>query len=101
MTEEKKKRSIITDRQLKELETWLSTREAAQRMDVSRQGAIDLARDTRSSVRGVHVGKGPGAKDERGYWIFDPISVDESPEYERKRRKDRGDLITRVESGLG
>ncbi len=99
MTEEKKKRSIITDKQLKELETWLSTLEAARRLDVSRQQAINLARDTRSSVRGVHVGK--GSKGERGYWIFDPISVDASPEYERKRQKDRRDLITRAQGGLG
>ncbi len=92
---EEKKRSIIKDRHIAELETWLSTQEAARRMGLSRQGAINLARDSRSPVRAVHVGK--HSENERGYWIFDPYSVDQSPEAERKRQKETKNLIARAE----
>ncbi len=98
MSEEKQKRSIIKDRHVEELRTWLSTQEAARRMGLSRQGVINLARDSRSPVRAVHVGHSAG---ERGYWIFDPYSVDASPEAvrvaERKKQEETQRLIDRAE----
>ncbi len=91
-------KSIIKDRHIAELETWLSTQEAADKLGVSRQQAINLARDTRSGVRGVHVGNSEG---ERGYWIFDPYSVEASPEAVRvaelRKREEMQRLIDRAE----
>ncbi len=63
--------SIIRAKHLEELRTWLNTNEAARRLGVSRQGVINIARDNR--IRAVHLGASGG---ERGYWIFDPDSVE-------------------------
>ncbi len=63
--------SIIRAKHLEELRSWLNTQQAAQRLGLSRQGAINLAKDGR--VRAVHLGASGG---ERGYWIFDPDSVE-------------------------
>ncbi len=92
-------KSIIKGRHIEELETWLSTREAARRLGVSRQHAINLSRDSRSPVRAIHVGK--SGEGERGVWIFDPASVrtfhlEKQDEAERAKREERDALIRRA-----
>jgi hypothetical protein len=60
---------------LLELEDWLTTGQVAKRLDRSRQGILNLARDGR--FRAVHVGKNHEHGGERGVWIYDRGSVDE------------------------
>ena len=50
---------------LKELERWVGTTEAAKRIGYSRQGIINLAEDKK--VRAVRTGAG---------WIYDPDDLD-------------------------
>ena len=50
---------------LKELEQWVGTTEAANRIGYSRQGVINLAEDKK--VRAVRTGAG---------WIYDPDDLD-------------------------
>lgn len=101
------KRSIIKDKHIAELETWVSTQEAARRLDTSRPGVIRLAGDRYSPVRGVHVGK--HRKGERGVWLFDPLSIERAvnerlgaeervrAEAERKKREETQRRIDRAE----
>lgn len=90
--------SVIKERHIEELEKWLSTREAARRLGVSRQQAINLARDSRSPVRAVHVGKSSEGKRSGGVWVFDPASVRavgvlKEDEAEREKKEKRDALI--------
>jgi hypothetical protein len=50
---------------LKELERWVGTTEAAKRIGYSRQGVINLAEDKK--VRAVRTGAG---------WIYDPDDLE-------------------------
>jgi hypothetical protein len=50
---------------LKELERWVGTTEAAKRIGYSRQGTINLAEDKK--VRAVRTGAG---------WIYDPDDLE-------------------------
>ncbi len=104
MGEEK---SIIKDRHVEELRTWLNTQEAADKLGLSRQGVINLARDDRSGVRAIHLGK--HSEGERGYWIFDPYSIEDvlnarigaeeraRAEAERRKREETQRRIDRAE----
>lgn len=58
---------------LKELEKWLSTGQVAKRLGKSRQGVLWLAENKK--LRAVKVACG---------WIFDPASVQEYAEREKK-----------------
>lgn len=69
---------------IKELEGWLTTKQAAERLGRSRQGTINLAEDGR--VRAVKVGG--------EVWAYDPQSVEELAS--RERPKDRELLIEKA-----
>lgn len=57
---------------LKELEHWMTTGQAADRLGWSRQGVINLATSRR--VKAVQVGAAHDTG--RPAWIFDPESVE-------------------------
>jgi hypothetical protein len=67
---------------LRDLEDWYTSAQVEKRIGRSRQGVLDLAEDGR--IRAVRVGKNvPGA---RGFWAFDPESVEKfAHEQEEKK----------------
>ena len=66
---------------LRELESWMTTAQAAQAAGRSRQGVINLGKDGR--VRAVQVGRAYDTG--RSVWIFDPGSVKEFARKEQER----------------
>ena len=57
---------------LRELESWYTTGQAAERLGWSRQGVINLARSKR--LKAVQVGAVHDTG--RGMWIFEPYSIE-------------------------
>ena len=80
---------------LRDLEDWYTSAQVEKRIGRSRQGVLDLAEDGR--IRAVRVGKNvPGA---RGFWAFDPESVEKFADEQQQRIQVKRDRSSGKEKG--